>query len=443
VRFLQLANRAPPYWLIVVATITTPLQGLPNLLVYFYPKYMKYRKRHKEMGNLNVIKWIQAGMQTSVPPSCSQKENCKKKYPAKVGLDDTTNTDRGTPPDVEKGIMDEMAAARQNGNEGGNGCWEIHTRPLSDTSSLTISTVKPTEVPRKFTKNKSRRLVSSLTLPSDLETIHETKDLPLAPPTQLASEFSSIAEDDGTANTSSTPERKASNSEETTGVANQLPRRECAVGAAKDETSKPPPALRSSFGTVSDSMPALPRRLFSIFSDGSSTVQQEEASPPASLDAYPNLHPPISDITHDDTTVASFTLISELPLIAEENQTSNHEPLMLDTNFTGAASSPFPKASRFVSIDSMPMLPRRPVSSTGSRDDGESMVTPPRLEGRISDASPDLPRRWELEAESPCILTPTKPFQRHASDESPTLPRRPVSQTDDDDKTNLSIDYDT
>ena len=76
---LQIFDGQVPYWLIALASFTTPMQGLPNLLVYFYPKYIKYRKRNNEKGRLNIMRWINAGMQTSFadrrnPPNARDNE---------------------------------------------------------------------------------------------------------------------------------------------------------------------------------------------------------------------------------------------------------------------------------------------------------------------------------------------------------------------------------
>ena len=59
VRIIQTANGNVPYWLLVFAAINTPFQGLPNFLVYLYPKYQKTRMSRPKAG---IRKWFLASM---------------------------------------------------------------------------------------------------------------------------------------------------------------------------------------------------------------------------------------------------------------------------------------------------------------------------------------------------------------------------------------------
>jgi hypothetical protein len=75
VRMLQLGKHPVPFWLLVVSTITTPMQGLPVLLVHCYPKYQKFLKHRKANSKVTIMHWIRAGMATSVAHSGDEEQN--------------------------------------------------------------------------------------------------------------------------------------------------------------------------------------------------------------------------------------------------------------------------------------------------------------------------------------------------------------------------------
>ena len=79
VRILQTMNRPPVYGLFVLASMNTPMQGLPNFIVYLYPLIIKARKqiqldrqlqngnsdRHngnRNVVNNNILEWIRISL---------------------------------------------------------------------------------------------------------------------------------------------------------------------------------------------------------------------------------------------------------------------------------------------------------------------------------------------------------------------------------------------
>lgn len=54
-RLLQTINGKVYYPLLLAAAITIPLQGIPNGLVYLYPRYQTIRQRHREWTRLQAF----------------------------------------------------------------------------------------------------------------------------------------------------------------------------------------------------------------------------------------------------------------------------------------------------------------------------------------------------------------------------------------------------
>jgi len=379
VRVIQLTGQSPPFWLTCLATITTPLQGLPNLLVYCYPKYLKYRKANQKRGFMSVFKWIQAGMETVISDQVQHKSDSPRAEVKKEGSDTPTNMN--APPQVEEDIE-----AKPNNQHPST------KYLLPSVSSITASELhirqKPLPQPRKSLKKyKKRPLVSSVTLASGLETIHETKDVLLAPPARVASEFSSLAEEDkksifeGPIATSQRPPttlaRRAS-----TDSAPALPSRlpDCSYSSESDsiheqQEQKEPIIVTSQAQrrASSDSIPALPLRLFSVFSTDSTneTILEEQEASETSIDSKGLEIPPPPMFS--PRTSAGSTLCDSTPGLPKRAASSCYQedddvppPPMLSPRTSSGTTS----------FDSAPGLPKRPSSSCYEDDDDDDDESP-------------------------------------------------------------------
>lgn len=56
------------YPILIIAAMTTPLQGLPNVIVYLGPKFREARKRHPDARFLNLVGSSVTPVQPSVDP---------------------------------------------------------------------------------------------------------------------------------------------------------------------------------------------------------------------------------------------------------------------------------------------------------------------------------------------------------------------------------------
>uniref|UniRef100_A0A7S3L8K6 G-protein coupled receptors family 1 profile domain-containing protein n=1 Tax=Amphora coffeiformis TaxID=265554 RepID=A0A7S3L8K6_9STRA len=188
VRMLQLWEHRVPFWLILIATITTPLQGLPNLLVYFYPKYRKFRKQNKDTCKLNIVKWIQAGMQTTVVPHSQHRRDEERGIgndlvaaadasgPTKnggIGIVSVRVSREKTETSIVEPVPSVTSPSQPQPKE-----MELEIRnhvPLSSTSSMTTSENESTVIKTSWKIHKTMKNVSSITM-SDLDPIEETGD---------------------------------------------------------------------------------------------------------------------------------------------------------------------------------------------------------------------------------------------------------------------------
>ena len=55
VRFMQAAKYPIPFPLLAIAAIAAPFQGMPNLLVYIFPRFLSVREANPGAG---VLRWI-------------------------------------------------------------------------------------------------------------------------------------------------------------------------------------------------------------------------------------------------------------------------------------------------------------------------------------------------------------------------------------------------
>lgn len=318
---LQLLDQKVPFWLITIATITTPMQGLPNLLVYFYPKYRKFRKQKKE--GFNLVHWIQAGMQTTIVPDDNARGGGQQRNQV------TATRDREHDEHLNRNIdtiHESTTSHAENENDKPIGDSHLmssitlsgHSQPeeatmevniphacLPDTSSMTASEATSIcEVGRWRSASRPTRGVSSITM-SELEPICETesalkrkwlktsdqRDAPLGAPRRLVSEVSQ-----GNSHTASPSTSRASSREFQRKVSFQEDEEICtnpADSSPKIPRRKDPSTTSESSGSTSpqrapisilkhfaapqagklskdDSMPTLPTRLNSIVSEDES-----------------------------------------------------------------------------------------------------------------------------------------------------------------------------
>jgi hypothetical protein len=62
VRILQTIDHPTVYGLLVMAAMATPMQGLPNFIVYLYPLVMKAKKKNPKRGLIN---WVHVSLKPS------------------------------------------------------------------------------------------------------------------------------------------------------------------------------------------------------------------------------------------------------------------------------------------------------------------------------------------------------------------------------------------
>mmetsp|Transcript_33145 Transcript_33145/g.51393 ORF Transcript_33145/g.51393 Transcript_33145/m.51393 type:complete len:929 (-) Transcript_33145:105-2891(-) len=222
VRMLQILNIQVPFWLIVVASSTCPMQGLANVLVYFYPAFMKLQKTSKETGSpLNLWKWINAGMQAPDVGNSegqhhqvgAQEEIAKQKAATLCTIEHGTADKATTPPATEEQerTLHSSPATRLKKHEANVSRESALKRPSSERrfhghnvfhhgmSSITISGVLTEAIemlesqaeegsdqypkaPPLFRPNRGLPSTSSITL-SELEPIEEKRVPSTAPVT--------------------------------------------------------------------------------------------------------------------------------------------------------------------------------------------------------------------------------------------------------------------
>ena len=143
VRLLQLSNNIVPFWLLTLATITTPMQGLPNLIAMFYPKYRTYiqKTKGKPAGNFVFYRWLMAGAPSDVVPVDDTVRGEDQQLP--IEQDDITRPNGGNDiVDRDKSLTERVDNETNEGNGENDASEWSPERRLGAISSITISCVE-------------------------------------------------------------------------------------------------------------------------------------------------------------------------------------------------------------------------------------------------------------------------------------------------------------
>jgi hypothetical protein len=468
-----------PFWLIVAASFTCPMQGLANLLVYFYPKYMKLRKRNKETGTpLNVWKWINAGMQTSSVVVNNQRQHHD-------GDEEVGNKEVIKPPGAEASTAEKAIPSTEEGTSSlpnalkkdqANASYMAGLNPapkrkinghcfaptmssitisgalseaegmiegqdtdrpvaplarqspgLPSTSSVTLSELEPTEEMRRYLREPRSEID-----PEDGSTPFSTEGKKLPPPTprRYPSEASGADIDGGPRNMGSQHDRKEDGR-------TVLGRR---VSFEEEDHS-----IWNSQHYV-DQSPKLPNRNVCKFLHQKDVGSETTSLVPitgilrisnreSALDSTPGL--PRRTVSHG----------SEAGCHISDNHDNAHGRCVLD-NFPKAIMK---RQTLTATSDSTPKLPQHPVSDTSLVEETEETQISARASPKPlssfkqrqvsidSDSSPMPPKRHESNASQleddgyqrrPTLPKPLKATKRQTSnrsDSTPSLPSRPAS----------------